>query len=153
MQDDSGKPVPLTKKGRRTWLGMHFGHTLPDFIRVEPGFASSDRLQLDDYFDLTKPGKYTVAHWGASPLRSTSAPGSKTTETPSPPDVYRPNDPFAKRWQDALTVAGEPHGDLVVEADLPHRPARVNLVLSVRTSAPPGGSRPDGGTQTTARTR
>ena len=119
MQDDSGKPVPLTEKGRRTWLGPHFGHTGPDFIRVEPGFASSDRLQLDDYFDLSKPGKYTVAHWGAKPVTfNLRGPGSKTTEMSSPADVYRPNDPFAKRWQDALAVAGQSHGDLLVEADL-----------------------------------
>ena len=134
MRDDSSKPVPRSEKGRKAWRGIREGHSLPDEIGVKPGFAIAEKLPLDDYFDLSRPGKYTVLGWGAKPVTfELRRPGSKTSKTSSPSRVYRPDDPFGKRWQDALAAAGQPHDDLLLESIVsPIDRRAVNLVVSLR---------------------
>lgn len=65
LRDDQGKEPPLTNWGRRV-----FGRPLPGepsltlnavgLIAVHPGEVFRSEIKLNDLYDLTAPGKYTV---------------------------------------------------------------------------------------------
>ncbi len=134
MQDVSARPVPLGKKARGAWLGIRVTNTLPDYILVEPGFAIAEKMPLDEYFDLSKPGRYAVLGWGARPVTfELRKPGHKASATTSSFSVYRPGGSFEEKWKHAMVAAGQPHDDLLLECVVsPIDRRAVNLVVSLR---------------------
>ncbi len=89
---------------------------------------------MDEYFDLSRPGRYTVLVSGAKPITfNVRKPGSKGSEATSRLSVYRAGDPFEKQWQDALghrrSASRRPRSGIRRFAD---RPRAVNLVVSLR---------------------
>jgi hypothetical protein len=145
VRDASAKPVPLSEKGRRTWVtNSWIVHTEADHIPIEPGFAVAEKVPLDEYFDLSHPGTYTVLGWWAKPVTFVLRKrGNTACETSSLLCVCRPDEPFEKAWKHAIVAAGHPHDDLLLEAVVsPVDRRSVNLVVSLRNVCTSGNIAP-----------
>jgi hypothetical protein len=147
IKDQDGKFVELTQRGKEVWVsGFAMSGALPEEFRLKPGFASSCAISLDRYFELTRPGKYTVLANCRGPaipkaatfeLRSNEVP--ITDELPKQPssellstDNYLQEQSLEKRWKLAMPAAGHSHNDLMLESVLsPTQSSAVNLVVSL----------------------
>ncbi len=64
IRNSKGEPVELTRKGMREVYETMFGGGSGRFPRLEPGYAWGGDMTVSDYFDLSKPGDYTILAWG-----------------------------------------------------------------------------------------
>ena len=64
IRNSKGEPVELTRKGMRKVYETFFGGGSGFFQRLAPGRAWGDCMTVSDYFDLSKPGDYTILVWG-----------------------------------------------------------------------------------------
>ena len=60
VYDEAGKPVPLTPKGLAAWPYFTVNEEFPRDKWLGPGCALAEKFPLDELFDLSRPGKYTV---------------------------------------------------------------------------------------------
>jgi hypothetical protein len=138
IRDASGKPILPNKKGRQAWSPVQssesFSNGIPEDVSLRPGFAVSEKVPLDEYFDLSRPGTYTVLGRGANAVSfQLRKPGAKSPGTSTRLSVYRPAESFEEKWKRAILASGQPHDDLLLEATLsPVDPRAVNLVVSLR---------------------
>ena len=62
VESQAGKRVPMTENGRKVWWVGGRGGSFPPpiFVSVPPGCGFTTKVPLTRYFDVAKPGRYTV---------------------------------------------------------------------------------------------
>jgi hypothetical protein len=75
IRDAQGQPVPL-KKSLRLWSSM-----LGASGRLAPGESDHDSIRLDEYYDLGKPGRYTISTQRTDPDNKAVATSNTATLT------------------------------------------------------------------------
>jgi hypothetical protein len=140
IHDDAGRLAPLTPLGRKEWVEwlLRSGNDLPNEVCIRPGCAVAEKLRAEMYYDLSRPGKYTVFAGRPTTFEIARAPLPKgpnveTEKLDVTTASFDEQPSFERKWQTASSVAGRAHKDLqltcLVAAD--DRRGSTNLVVSL----------------------
>jgi hypothetical protein len=139
IHDSAGKPVALTALGRMTWVELNgrIENDMPRDVCIKPGFAVAEKLCAEKYYDLSRPGQYTIVAGRPSsfevtrrqiPQEANAKDERHNVTTGSLDDETS----FERKWQTASAVAGQVHNDLQLTSIIaPYERRGTNLVVSL----------------------
>ena len=139
IHDIAGRLAPLTPLGRKKWVEPYkrSGNDSPKEVRIDPGFAVAEKVRVEMYYDLSRPGRYTILagrpitfEVGRRPMPKQA--NGKTENLDITSGLIDEQTSFQRRWQTASAVAGRVYKDLQLTCFIASEERRgTNLVVSL----------------------